>query len=341
MMFKKAVKHDARLRLAICGPSGSGKSYTSLKLGTELANGGKIAAVDTERGSMSKYADLFEFDVCEFQSYDPLKLIESIKSAEAEGYTVFIIDSLSHFWFGKDGELDKVDQVAKRSQSGNSFAAWKEVTPIHNRLVDALLNSAMHIICTMRTKTEWVLEEVIKDGKKKSVPRKIGMAPIMRDGIEFEFDVCGDMDQDNNFLVSKSRCPKLVETGGGVYPKPGKDMADILKEWLAGVPVSAERKAMLDRMKDRDSSHEVFAELRFAFEEKLGEQLAGHAFTTLLNKHGVNSISEFKSLKPAKECAAEMRDELHNLANAQTARSLEMEITQEDVDATMARKGAA
>ena len=86
----------------ISGPSGSGKTYTLLKLATEL--GGPVALVDTERGSASKYADLFEFDVLELDSYDPLRLIEIIDFAAANRYRVLCIDSLSHFWSGKDGD---------------------------------------------------------------------------------------------------------------------------------------------------------------------------------------------------------------------------------------------
>ncbi len=108
--FHKAVKYDAKLRFAICGPSGSGKTYTLLQLATEL--GGPVALVDTERGSASKYADIFDFDVLELASYDPTRLLEIIDEVATAGYRVLCIDSLSHFWIGKDGELDKVDRAA-------------------------------------------------------------------------------------------------------------------------------------------------------------------------------------------------------------------------------------
>src|SRR5436190_22938004 len=97
--FRKAVKHGAKLRLAVCGPSGSGKTYSLLRLATEL--GGPIAVVDTEHGSASKYADLFDFDVLELGSYDPRRLIEMIDAAAQHEYQVLCIDSLSHFWVGK------------------------------------------------------------------------------------------------------------------------------------------------------------------------------------------------------------------------------------------------
>jgi hypothetical protein len=227
--FRKAVKRDAKIRLAITGPSGSGKTYTMLKLATEF--GGPVALIDTERGSASKYADLFDFDVLELESYDPARLIEIIDHVAESGYRVLCIDSLSHFWMGKDGELERVDRAARRMQNPNSFAAWKEVTPLHNALIGKIVSAPLHILASMRAKTEWILDREERTGK--TVPRKVGLAPVMRDGIEYEFDVCGDMDQENALIITKTRCPKLA---AGVFPKPGKELADLLKEWLGGAP---------------------------------------------------------------------------------------------------------
>jgi hypothetical protein len=139
---------------------------------------------------------------------------------------VLIIDSLSHAWMGKDGALEQVDRIAKRSQNGNSFAAWRDVTPLHNQLVEAIVSSKSHLIATMRAKTEYVLEP---NEKGKMAPRKVGMAPVQRDGLEYEFDVVADLDFDHNFIVSKSRC---FELSGQVISKPGRNVADILKNWL-------------------------------------------------------------------------------------------------------------
>lgn len=247
MPFKPAVKLNAKLRFAISGPAGSGKTFTLLKLATELAQGGKIAVVDTEHGSASKYAHTpactdeckdpshFVFDVIEPSAFDPRDLMESINEAVKAGYVAFVCDSLSHYWMGPDGELEMVDNAAKQSRSGNSFAAWKTVTPIHNKLVDRMLAAPIHIMVSMRTKTEWVIE---KDEKGKSVPRKIGLQPVMRDGIEFEFDVCGDVDQDNTLTITKSRCSALT---GKAINRPGAEMVAILKTWL-GSPAAQEAR---------------------------------------------------------------------------------------------------
>lgn len=221
--FKKATKLQAKGRIALCGPGGSGKSYTALLLARGL--GTRVAAIDSEHGSLSKYADEFDFDVVDLTSFHPQNYIDNIKLAEREGYDVLIIDSLSHAWVGKDGALELVDRAAERSQSRNSFFAWRNVTPLHNQLVDAMLSSRMHIIITLRVKTEYVLEVV--DGKQ--VPRKVGMAPIQRDGIEYEFDIVGDLNMENTLFITKSRCRSLRNA---VIQMPGAEMAQTIKDWL-------------------------------------------------------------------------------------------------------------
>jgi hypothetical protein len=225
--FKKATKHESKLRLALVGPSGSGKTFSSLSIASHL--GKSIAVIDTERGSASKYADLFSFDVLELSSFHPQTYIDAIRAAEGAGFDVLIIDSLSHAWMGKDGALELVDKASKRPQNGgNNFSAWRDVTPLHTALIDAILGSRMHIIATMRSKTEYVME-ANKQGKR--VPRKVGMAAVQRDGMEYEFDVVGDLNQEHELVITKTRCPQLTES---VFTKPGKDVAAILNEWLKG-----------------------------------------------------------------------------------------------------------
>ena len=223
-MFEKATRKRSRLRLALCGSAGSGKTYTALTIAKEL--GERVAVLDTERGSASKYADRFGFDVVELSNYHPRKYVEVIEAAEAAGYDTLVIDSLTHAWSGKGGALELVDQAAARSKSRNSFAAWREVTPLHNELVDAILGSGVHIIVTMRSKTEYVLEDNGRGGK---VPRKIGMAPVQRDGMEYEFDLVADLDQAHTLVVTKSRIPEVADA---VIKEPGPKFAKVLAKWV-------------------------------------------------------------------------------------------------------------
>jgi len=227
MNFVKATKHQSKLRLAIIGPAGSGKTYSALGIAVALAGkSGKVAVIDTERGSASLYADLFPFDVLTLDSFSPLAYVEAIAEAEKGGYAVIVIDSLSHAWASKDGALEMVDRETARSQSRNSYTAWRNVTPIHNQMVDAIIRSKAHIVCTMRSKMEYVMD---KDEKGKTTIRKIGLQPIQREGLDYEFTICGDINQEHKFIVSKSRCPAFADA---VVDKPGKQFADKLLAWL-------------------------------------------------------------------------------------------------------------
>jgi hypothetical protein len=225
-MFKPATKKQARLRLALMGPSGSGKTYSAMAIAQGL--GGRVAVLDTERGSASKYADLFTFDSAELESFHPQRYVEAIGEAEAAGYDVLIIDSLSHAWTGKDGALELVDAAARRSKSGSSFSAWRDVTPLQQGLLDAILRSRCHVIATMRTKTEYVLERNEQTGKTS--PRKVGLAPVQRDGVEYEFDLVGELDLDNVLSITKSRCPALA---GKSLPRPDQKLGKTLAAWLS------------------------------------------------------------------------------------------------------------
>lgn len=231
MQFKQATKKQLKLRLALAGPSGSGKTYSALAIASGL--GERIAVIDTEHGSASLYADRFKFDTLTLGSFAPSTYVEAIHAAESAGYEVIVIDSLSHAWMGKDGALEQVDAAAKRNK-GNSYVAWRDVTPQHNALVDAMVQCKAHLVGTMRTKMAY---EIGDENGKKSV-KKLGMAPIQREGLEYEFTVFGDVDLDHNLVITKTRCSELA---GKVITKPGAPLAKTLRAWLDSGEAQAEK----------------------------------------------------------------------------------------------------
>jgi hypothetical protein len=249
--FTKASKKQAKLRMCIAGLSGAGKTYTALKIATEL---GRVAVIDTERGSASKYASEFAFDVLELDSCSPAEYISAILAAFNAGvYDVLVIDSLSHAWAGKDGALEQVDSAKSRSTSGNSFAAWKDVTPLWNRLLDVITRVPLHVIGTMRQKTEYVMET---NERGKTAPKKVGHAPIFREGGEYEFDIVAVMDREHNFIIEKSRCIPLQDK---VFHKPeGQEIAGTLLHWLsegeATVKVNTETGEVIEPAKQQQSA---------------------------------------------------------------------------------------
>lgn len=232
MEFKPATKTQARARVALIGPSGAGKTYSALAIATHL--GTNIGLIDTEHGTASKYADDFSFNTLDLRPpYEPQRYVEAIHAAEKAGFDVLVVDSLSHAWTGVGGALDMHDRATAADRSGNSYTAWRQVTPHHNALIEAMLACSCHLIVTMRAKQAHVQEKDEKTGR--TVIRKLGMEAVQREGMEYEFDVVGDMDMDHRLIVSKTRCKAL---DAAQFIKPGRDVANILSAWLTdGAPM--------------------------------------------------------------------------------------------------------
>ena len=260
MAFVKATKAKAKLRMAITAPSGGGKTRTALEIARVL--GDKIAVIDSEYGSASKYADKFDFVVDELDGdYHPDRYIKGLDEAEKAGMDVLIIDSGTHAWEATKGVVDKKKLSDPR---GNGYTAWGVGTELWNKFLNRIMSSKMHVIVTMRAKTEYSQEKDEKSGK--TIIRKLGLAPEIRDGTEYAFDLVLDMDTDHvGRVTGKTRCDAL---DGYCHLKPGKDIADILKEWLSdGVerptppkPVDqAERAALVADLKTLGISREAWA----------------------------------------------------------------------------------
>ena len=205
MVFKKAERKQAKLKIAMTAPSGGGKTLSALLLARKM--GKRIAVADTENGSASLYAgsaDLgidFEYDTLEITPpYTTQKYLDSIKSAQMAGYDVLIIDSASHLWAGDGGLLAKKESLDARG--GNSYTNWAGITKEHEAFKAAILSAEIHLIVTMRSKQEYVLES---NDKGKMAPKKVGLAPIQRDGMEYEFTTVFDIAMNHEAAVSKDR----------------------------------------------------------------------------------------------------------------------------------------
>ena len=195
MNLRTSTRQKAKIRLALQGCSGSGKTYSSLLVAFGITGDwSKIAIIDTEHGSADLYAHLGAYKVLTLtQPYTPETYIEAISICESAGMEVIIVDSISHCW---DYLLD-----FHANLQGNSFTNWAKVTPRQNAFVQKILQSKCHIICTMRTKQDYVLSE--KNGKM--VPEKVGLKAVMRDGIDYEFTIVLDIDSKHHALASKDR----------------------------------------------------------------------------------------------------------------------------------------
>ena len=230
--IRKAERRKARLRLGMIGASGSGKTLSSLLIAYGLVGDwSKIGLIDTEQGSGELYVgtEISGVKIGEYMygritpPFEVSRYLEAVHALEQAGAEVIIVDSLSHAWAGEGGLLDKQGKIADRIK--NSYTAWREVTPEHNQLVEVMLQSSSHIIACLRAKTEYALEETDK-GKK--APKKVGMAPIQRDGLEYEFTVVLDLDQKHTASSSKDRTGMF----DGRYFTPGPDTGKELLAWL-------------------------------------------------------------------------------------------------------------
>lgn len=228
MQFTKATRKKARLRLALTGPSGSGKTYSALLLAKGL--GGRIAVIDTEHESASLYAGLPEMPEYETLNlappFTPERFTQAVQAAEKAGFDTVILDSITHEWNGAGGCLELVDEIARAKFKGNSWSAWSEINPRHRDFLDALLRSPLHIIATMRSKTETAQTE--ENGRKKVV--KLGMKSEQRDGFEYEMTVVLDLVHDGHFATATKDRTGLFSNAD---PKPiTEETGAQLLSWL-------------------------------------------------------------------------------------------------------------
>ena len=277
MAFQKAVKGKKPVRLVMGGPSGAGKTYTSLLFAKYLAEitGKPSAGVDTEHYRMSLYADKFDFDVLNQEPpFNPKLLIKTIHEAEQAGYGQLIVDSSTHFYSGEGGLLEIVADAAKTKFGGNQYAGWAIGTPIQNDLIDAIIRSPMHMIFCIRAKQGYA--EVEKNNRKSY--EKVGMELQQRDGFEFDFDFSIMMDMDNNGLVSKGM--GYLPTGTYVK-KPDEKVIELII------------KSLTENTKDQSAIPEKQAEV-----EDQGESIQDLRAQVIvkLTEHGGSKNPEIMSL---------------------------------------------
>lgn len=258
MKFEKATRKKAKLRLALTGPSGAGKTYSALLVAKGI--GGRVAVLDTEKGSASLYSDVTDFDVLELDPpFSPERFIEAINAAEKAGYDTLVLDSITHEWSGVGGCLELVDTIAKTKFRGNSWSAWSEINPRHRLFLDAILRSPMHIIATMRSKTETA--QVEENGRKKVA--KLGMKSEQRDGVEYEFTTVLDIGHETHHAIASKDRTKLFSNADPVVlsEETGKQLLN----WLdSGVDPM---KEALKQFETDSANAENIDGLKILFEE--------------------------------------------------------------------------
>lgn len=237
MEFKKAERKSVKLKLALTGPSGSGKTYSALRLAAGLVEAGlakRIAFIDTENDSASLYANDFDFDaICIDPPYTIEKYRQAFLAAAKQKFDVVVCDSLTHAWAGEGGLLAKKESLDSRG--GNSYTNWGSITKDHESFKAAILSAPFHFVCTMRSKQDYVLET---NDKGKAAPKKVGMAPIQRDGMEYEFTTVFDISMNHEASVSKDRTNLFDGQIFKITEQTGRKIA----EWLNTSSGSSDQK---------------------------------------------------------------------------------------------------
>jgi hypothetical protein len=225
--FGKAVRRHRRARMALDGPPGSGTLYTALALATAI--GKKVAAIDTQRGKASVYADTFPFDMCPPLSYfSPETLITALAHCADQGYDTVVISTLSQFWNGPGGVREKAVRAGKRGAT----SGWNEVRPLEWRMLDALMGYPGHVFVTLRDRLDYVSEPDEYGNQRRRV---IALGPSWRDGLEYEFDIVATMHHPHTLVVTKAPTADLA---GAVEPEPGAAFAARIKAYLdQGAPI--------------------------------------------------------------------------------------------------------
>lgn len=232
MQFQRATRKKAKLRLGVSGPAGSGKTTAALAIASGL--GGRIALLDTEAGSASLYSDSCDFDSMNLEApYSPERFVQAIKAAEGAGYDVLILDSVTPEWSGPGGCLELNEQIAQTRYRGNTWSAWSETKPMHRDFIDAILHSKLHVIATMRSKTETVQTE------SKQI-KKLGMKSEQESGFDYEMTIVFEIDHQTHLATATKDRSRLFTAPTHLTEKVGKTLRDWLDSGVEAPPSEAE-----------------------------------------------------------------------------------------------------
>lgn len=224
--IRKAERTQTKLRIGLSAPSGAGKTYSALLMASGIASSwDKILLIDTESGRGDFYSDLGEYNIITLKApFSPERYVEAIQAAESAGMEVIIVDSISHEWEGKGGVLELVESVAQSKFRGNSYAAWSELTPRHQRFVEAIITSSCHIITTVRNK----VDTIMTDDKKV---KKVGIKEITREGYEYEVTVNFNIDRDTHKVTASKDNTRLFDSRDPfiITQETGKELIDWVK----------------------------------------------------------------------------------------------------------------
>jgi hypothetical protein len=281
MKLESANRKQAKIKMGIMGVSGGGKTMSALLIAFGITQDwNKIAVIDSENQSSHLYAHLGSYKVLNLEPpFTPERYIQAIEVCEKAGIEVIILDSISHEWEGRGGILDIHSNMA-----GNSFTNWSKLTPRHNSFVEKMLQSNCHIIATIRSKQDYVLNE--KNGKQ--IPEKVGLKGVTRDGMDYEFTLVLEVDIKHNAIASKDRTGIFV---GKPEFRVTFDTGRIISEWCNEGTTIDQIKSQIENCKNLEELKKLyiaFPELQKNLKIFFVTKKAELEKQELLNEHNFN-----------------------------------------------------
>lgn len=292
--IRKAQRKQSKLRIGLSSPSGAGKTYSSLLLAKGLVGDwSKIGLIDSENGRGDIYSDFGEYNIITLTPpFTPESYIEAIRAFEDAGMDVIIIDSTTHEWEGEGGCLQLNEKLAIAKFKGNTWSAWSETTPRHQKFLDAITSSKAHIVTTVRNKVETVM------GDDKKV-KKVGTKEVQREGFEYELTLNFNIDRDSHTVIASKDNTRLFE---------GKDpfvitekTGEILRDWVAsGAKEESEDDKKKNLREEIDGVLLLIGKTREILEKKVGSLDSKSLDELIIVKKQVDDLLEKKNTQSVK-----------------------------------------
>lgn len=255
-MFRPSARENVHIIAGFLGGTGSGKTYSALRLATGLAAGKRFAVIDTEARRALHYADTFQFDHGDLKPpFTPDAYLEAILAAEAAGYPVAVVDSMSHEHAGDGGILDwheaELDRMAGddyKKREACKFAAWIKPKMAHKQMMARLLQLRMHLILCCRAEPKMKPQKNKDTGKTEFVDA--GWLPVCAKGLEFEMTVSFLMSHETPGIGTPLKLPAPLKAcfpeGQVIDERCGTELG----AWAAGAveTITESQAADLDAM---------------------------------------------------------------------------------------------
>lgn len=299
LKIKKAVREQVYTKIALMGSSGSGKTYSALRLtkgmaealSEQLGRPAKILMANTEGSRGVYYANEFDYDICDIEApYSPETYIEVINDAVEAGYDILILDSASPEWDGKGGCLEL------HAMLGGRQTDWKDISPRHNKFLDTIEKSPIHIVATLKGKDTY---EIDKDANGKVSVKKLGLGVRQRDGFEFIFSCTFSIDQKTHIAQAQKDNTHIFEGSAGEILS--EDYGKRIIAWANSSEVTPSKNYVVQNTEENKAEQEkLFTETR----EKIKE------IALALNKDGRASdyqkvVELFLPNKKVMDCTVE------------------------------------